>query len=353
MSGNVKKIKLKPLNFVMLTVSGIINALGIVLFLSPVNLFDSGFSGTSMFLGSITALPMSVYILILNLPFFAIGFKRQGAAFTIYSIYAVAVYSGAAFMLTDIIGIDLSGGSPFAGSDLLLCAIFGGLVSGVGSGLTIRFGGAIDGVEVMSVIFAKRLGITVGTFVMIYNVILYIIIGIVCGSWVLPMYSIVTYAVAIKAVDFIVEGLDKAKSAMIITFKPMEICAELSENFGRGITLMKGEGYYSGQEKTIVYFVVNRFQIGRLKAIVSSVDPGAYVTITEVSDVMRSIVKKEDIKENKAGAAADEKNSADNTAAPETETRAVSDKVQENAAAENISPDEAVSDEADKEAEKV
>ncbi|MDE7292807.1 MAG: YitT family protein [Oscillospiraceae bacterium] len=295
-----KKIQLSLFNFIMLTISGFINAVGIVLFLAPVNLFDSGFSGTAMFLGSITSLPMSVYILVLNLPFFALGFKRQGAAFTVYSIYAVAVYSAVAFLLTDVIGINLSGGSPFAGNDLLLCAVFGGLISGVGSGLTIRFGGAIDGVEVMSVIFAKRIGITVGTFVMIYNVILYIIIGIVCNSWVLPMYSIVTYTVAIKAVDFIVEGLDKAKAAMIITFKPREICAELSENFGSGITLMKGEGYYSGQEKTIVYFVVNRFQIGKLKTIVSSVDPGAYVTITEVSDVMRSIVKKSDIKPSSA-----------------------------------------------------
>lgn len=338
MSGSAKKIHLSPLNFVMLTVSGIINALGIVLFLSPVNLFDSGFSGTAMFLGSITALPMSVYILLLNLPFFAIGFKRQGAAFTVYSVYAVAVYSAAAFILTDVMGIDLSCGSPFAGNDLLLCAIFGGLVSGAGSGLTIRFGGAIDGVEVMSVIFAKSLGITVGTFVMIYNVILYIIIGIVCGSWVLPMYSIVTYAVAIKAVDFIVEGLDKAKSAMIITFRPMEICAELSENFGRGITLMKGEGYYSGQEKTIVYFVVNRFQIGRLKAIVSSVDPGAYVTITEVSDVMRSIVKKEEITEGKA--------------AVEAENEAADAEEQEVTAEENILPLEADGD-SEKETENV
>ncbi len=317
-----KKIELSLFNFIMLTISGFINAVGIVMFLSPVNLFDSGFSGTAMFLGSITSLPMSLYILILNLPFFALGFKRQGAAFTVYSIYAVAIYSAVAFLLTDVIGINLLNGSPFAGNDLLLCAVFGGLISGVGSGLTIRFGGAIDGVEVMSVIFAKRIGITVGTFVMIYNVILYIIIGIVCNSWVLPMYSIVTYTVAIKAVDFIVEGLDKAKAAMIITFKPREICAELSENFGSGITLMKGEGYYSGQEKTIVYFVVNRFQIGKLKAIVSSVDTGAYVTITEVSDVMRSIVKKSDIKPSPA---ADTEESENENTEAVTETSTLSE----------------------------
>ena len=296
--------KLKPLNFLLLSLSGTINAIGIVFFLSPVNLFDSGFSGTSMFLSAVTGLPLAVFLLILNIPFFIFGYKRQGAVFTIYSIYAVLIYSLASFVITDILPIDVSSSSPFAGTDLLLCAIFGGLISGVGSGLTIRFGGAIDGVEVMSVIFAKRMGITVGTFVMIYNVFLYIIIGIVCNSWVLPMYSILTYAAALKSVDFIVDGFDKAKAAMIITNKPNEICARLSESFGRGITLIKANGYYFNTEKTLVYFVINRFQIGKLKDIVSSIDPYAYVTINDISDVLRSSVRAKGPTDDKPGVSA-------------------------------------------------
>jgi len=282
---------LKPINFLLLTLSGTINAIGVVLFLAPVNLFDSGFSGTAMFLNEITNVPLSVFLLILNIPFFLFGLKRQGAKFTIYSIYAVTIYSLVSFLITDILPIDVSSSSPFAGTDLLLCAIFGGLISGIGSGLTIRFGGAIDGVEVMSVIFAKRLGMTVGTFVMIYNVLLYILIGIVCNSWTLPMYSIITYTVALKAVDFIVDGFDKAKAAMIITEKPTEICARLSESFGRGITLISATGYYMNNKKTLVYFVINRFQVGKLKDIVSSIDPYAYITINEISDVLRSSVR--------------------------------------------------------------
>ena len=129
------------------------------------------------------------------------------------------IYSLSSFVITDILPVDVSTSSPFAGEDLILCAVFGGLISGVGSGLTIRYGGAIDGIEVMAVIFSKKLNMTVGTFVMIYNVFLYIIIGIVFRSWELPLYSIITYAVAIKSIDFIVEGLDKAKSVMIITEK--------------------------------------------------------------------------------------------------------------------------------------
>lgn len=293
--------KLKPLNFLLLTLSGTINAIGIVFFLAPVNLFDSGFSGTAMFFNEITGIPLAVFLLVLNIPFFIFGYKRQGTVFTIYSIYAVLIYSLASFVITNILPIDVSSSSPFAGTDLLLCAIFGGLISGVGSGLTIRFGGAIDGVEVMSVIFAKRMGITVGTFVMIYNVFLYIIIGIVCNSWVLPMYSILTYAAALKSVDFIVDGFDKAKAAMIITNKPNEICARLSESFGRGITLIKANGYYFNTEKTLVYFVINRFQIGKLKDIVSSIDPYAYVTINDISDVLRSSVRAKGPTDDKPG----------------------------------------------------
>lgn len=296
--------KLKPLNFLLLTLSGTINAIGIVFFLAPVNLFDSGFSGTAMFFNEITGIPLAVFLLILNIPFFIFGYKRQGTVFTIYSIYAVLIYSLASFVITNILPIDVSSSSPFAGTDLLLCAIFGGLISGVGSGLTIRFGGAIDGVEVMSVIFAKRMGITVGTFVMIYNVFLYIIIGIVCNSWVLPMYSILTYAAALKSVDFIVDGFDKAKAAMIITSKPNEICARLSESFGRGITLIKANGYYFNTEKTLVYFVINRFQIGKLKDIVSSIDPYAYVTINDISDVLRSSVRAKGPTDDKPGVSA-------------------------------------------------
>ncbi len=278
--------KLKPITFVKLTVSGIINAIGVVMFLSPANLIDSGFSGTSMFLASVTKLPLAVFLLILNIPFFAFGLKRQGLTFTVYSLYAVGIYSLASYVITYVLPVEVVSSSPFTENDILLSAVFGGLISGIGSGLTIRFGGAIDGIEVLSVIFAKRLGITVGTFVMIYNVILYVVIGMVEQSWIIPLYSVISYAVAIKAVDFIVEGIDKEKSAMIITSEPMEICRRLSAEFGSGVTLMKASGYYSNENKTIVYFVVNRFQISKLKQVVRETDEKAFVTISDVSDIL-------------------------------------------------------------------
>lgn len=139
----------------------------------------------------------------------------------------------------------------------------------------------------MAVIFAKRLGITVGTFVMIYNVILYIVCGIVLQTWILPLYSIVTYFAGLKTIDFIIEGIDRAKSAMIITTMPDEICDKLSEEFGTGTTKMDCVGGYLKQQKAIVYFVTNRFQLGKVKSIVHGIDPAAYITITDVADVFK------------------------------------------------------------------
>lgn len=285
MLDKLKKFRIK--NFIFLTLAGIINSIGVTVFLYPVNLYDSGISGTSMLLAQITPdkLSLSIFLVALNIPLFLFGLKKQGFRFTVYAVYTVAIYSLSAWLITDILPIDVSVASPLAGTDLLLCALFGGIISGIGSGVAIRFGGAMDGIEVMAVIFAKRLDMTVGTFVMIYNVVLYIICGIAIKSWILPLYSIVTYAAALKTIDYIVEGMDRAKGAMIITSKPGEICAVLSEVFESGMTKIKAEGGYSNAEKTVVYFVVNRFQVPKMREIVHELDPEAYITITEVADV--------------------------------------------------------------------
>ena len=243
-----------------------------------------------MLLGQVTPewCTLSLFLIVLNVPIFIYGLKKQGFTFTVYSLFAVMVYSVGAWLITDVLPIDVTMASPLAGNDLLLCALFGGLVSGVGSGLTIRFGGAIDGIEVMSVIFAKKIGISVGTFVMCYNVVLYIICGCVMNSWILPLYSIVTYMAALKTVDFIVEGIDRSKGVMIITEKADAVTDALTEAFETGATIMPARGGYSKTEKNVVYFIVNRFQIAKMRNIVHTIDPKAFMTISEVADVFTS-----------------------------------------------------------------
>ena len=155
-------------------------------------------------------------------------------------------------------------------------------------GVDFRLG---DGIDVLSVVFAKKIGISIGTFVMLFNTALYTICGIALQSWILPLYSIVTYYVGSKVVDFITEGFDRAKCAMIVTVKANEISDALSEHFGSSGTIVKAIGGYSKEEKEIIYFIVNRFQINKLKIIVHNVDEYAFISLQEVAD----IIKKRDV----------------------------------------------------------
>lgn len=274
-------------NFLVLTFAGIINAIGVTIFLAPVKLYDTGISGTSMLLGQLTpsTFSLSLFLLILNIPLFLYGLKKQGPVFTIYAIYTVVIYSIFAWLIEDVLPINVSIASPLAGTDLLLCSLFGGLITGTASGFSLRFGGAMDGIEVLAVIFAKRIGISVGAFVMVYNVILYTICGFCLQSWILPLYSIVTYMAAIKAIDFIIEGFDRSKCAIIVTDQADDICNALSNEFQTGMTRLVARGGYSGEDKTMIYFILNRFQITTMKNIIRKIDPKAYIVISEVADV--------------------------------------------------------------------
>ena len=282
--------EIKSENILMLFIAGIINAFGVTMFLFPVKLYDSGISGLSMLLDQITPdyLTLSFFLVIINIPIFVFGLKRQGVSFTIYSIFAVTIYSVASFLIMDVLPIDVSFVSPLAGSDLLLCAVFGGVISGVGSGMTIRFGGAIDGIDVLSVIFAKRIGISIGTFVMLFNTLLYTICGIAIQSWILPLYSIVTYYAGSRTVDFITEGFNRSKCAMIVTVKADEISDALSDNFESSGTIVKAIGGYSKEDKEIIYFIVNHFQINKLKKIVHDIDRSAFISLQDVADIIKS-----------------------------------------------------------------
>ena len=281
--------ELRPFNFLVLTGAGAVNAFGVSMFLYPVKLYDSGISGLSMLLDQVTPtwLSLSVFLILLNFPIFLFGLRRQGLPFTVYSLYAITVYSLMSYLIMYVLPVDVNFVSPLAGRDLLLCAVFGGVISGVGSGLTIRFGGAIDGVDVLSVIFAKEIGISIGTFVMIFNTLLYIVCGMVINSWILPLYSIVTYFVGSKTVDFLVEGFDRSMCAMIVTTKSKQISAALNEQFKAGGTIVNATGGYSKNEKQIIYFIVNHFQINKLKKLVTDIDQNAFISLQNVAGIVR------------------------------------------------------------------
>ena len=281
------KYNIEPVKLLWMIVAGIVSAFGITCFLSPMHLYDSGIAGTSLLLSQLTPpfLNLSFFLVVLNVPLMLYGLKKQGVAFTVYSVFAVVVYSVTALIIEYETVFESE--SPIAGTDILLCAVFGGLICGAGSGIAVRHGGAIDGVEVMAVIFAKSLNLTVGTFMMIYNICLYIICGLLFHSWIVPLYSIVTYYVALNTIDFIAEGLDRSKSVMIVTEKGDEVSRVLMKEFGSGTTIIPAKGGFTAKDRTVVYFVVNRFQIARMRQIVHGVDPRAYMTISEVADIFK------------------------------------------------------------------
>lgn len=290
------KTKMLAVRYTALIIAGIINATGVVLFLSASGILDGGLSGTSMLFDKITPLPLAFFLVALNLPFFLLGAKRLGYSFILNSIVAIATYSLVSLLYQTVFHFGKE--ETALVHDMFLSAIFGGLLSGIGSGLTIRFGGAMDGMEATAVMFAKKVGLTVGQFVMAYNVVLYVIACFVFGDFTIGLYSIVTYYVGLKAVDGVVDGLDKAKGCFIVTGKGDKVAGALSKEFGRGVTLISSSGYHSKAKSVTIYCVVNRFEVGRLKSIVADTDPRAFVSINDISETVGTKIKYSSKKSN-------------------------------------------------------
>lgn len=280
-----EKFKIEWWRALILLLAGAINALGVVAFLLPSGILDGGISGLSVLLARLTPVSIAVFIACINLPFFLFGFKRMGLKFIVCSIIAIASYALFSYIFDSLVKLDEIMFKAVK-EDMLLCTIFGALISGAGSGLTIKMGGAIDGIEVTAVVFAKKLSLTVGQFVMMFNVILYVIACFLLKDFQIGLYSIVTYGIGLKAVDFIADGFDKGKGVFIITEKSDAVAETLSAEMGRGLTILDARGYYSGTDKTMLYCVVNRFEISRLKTLIAATDPTAFVTISDISEVL-------------------------------------------------------------------
>lgn len=282
--------QLRLYNILLVMISGIINATGVALFLIPASIIDGGFSGTSFILNQVTGWHVSIFIAVINFPFFIFAYKNQGARFIVYSLLAIGFYSLTTYLYQTVFKIDQFFYEQLK-NDVILCVLFGGLISGIGSGLAIRMGGAMDGLDCLAVAFSKRIGLTVGQFEMIYNALQYLLACVILNDVRVGLYSIVSYAVGLKAVDFVIEGLSRSKACFIITNKSEAMAEVISKEMRRGITLVPSKGYYSQTNINMLYVVVNRFEIGKLKKLVSDIDPRAFMTITEVGEVVGNMKK--------------------------------------------------------------
>lgn len=279
------------LSIILLLVAGAINSIGVGLLLMPSKVIDAEFSGLAMLINTLTGFNMSLLLLILNIPFYLVAFKLLGKKFIIFSIIGIGAYSFFMFLFLDVLKLCGDNNVSPITQVVILGAMFGGLLSGVGSGLMIRAGGSLDGFDVVALTLSKRVGLSVGTIIMCYNIVMYTIAGFILG-FDYPLYSIVAYAVGIKAVDGIVQGIGRAKAAMIITNKGDLMADKINAKLGRGITMLDAKGFFSKSQKTVIYYVVNRFEIAKLKDIVSEIDPEAFVSISDVSEAYGKHLKK-------------------------------------------------------------
>ena len=264
----------------MLTLGTIISSYAIEAFLIHNNILHGGVTGMSIIVSKLTSIPLSFLVLIISIPFFFVGFKNLGKGFLFRSIYTMLLFS-LSLSLFELI-------EP-ATEEMLLATVFGGILLGVSTGLVIRFGGCLDGSESVALVLSKNTNLSVGQIILIFNLIIYSIAGFIFGLDS-AMYSLLTYFITFKVIDFISEGLEQAKAALIITESGTSLSKEIYQKLGRTTTTLRGKGLISGQ-KEVLYCVLTRIEIYELKKIVANMDSSAFITILDVSDIIGNHIK--------------------------------------------------------------
>lgn len=270
----------KIITFVMLIVGSLVAAAALECFLIPNTILDGGITGISIILFKIFKIPLWLLVVVLNIPFIFIGYKNLGINFLYRTI--ISMVSFALFLsFFELI-------QPFT-EEILLATIFGGALLGLGVGIVIHFGGCVDGTESVAIVISKKTSLSVGQVVLFFNLIIFGIAGFIFG-FDRAMYSLLTYVITFKVIDFVSEGLEQAKAAMIITSKGTDLSKEIYKKLGRTTTTIRGKGLISG-EKEVLYCVLTRIEIFELRHLVEEMDESAFVTILDVSDIIGNHIK--------------------------------------------------------------
>ncbi len=268
------------LSYSFITLGTLIAALAIDILLIPNTILDGGVVGISMIISKLSTISLSVLVLIINIPFVLVGYKNLGKDFLIRTTFAMITF--ALFLkLLEII-------EPIT-NEMLLATVFGGALLGIGVGLVIRFGGCVDGTESVALVLTKKLNLSVGQIILIFNLIIYTVAAFLFGID-RALYSILTYFITFKMIDLVSTGLEQTKSAIIITDKGKDLAREIYNKLGRTTTMMEGKGLLSG-DKEILYCVLTRIEIYELKKIVSEMDDSAFISIGEVTDIIGNHIK--------------------------------------------------------------
>ncbi|MBA2871569.1 uncharacterized membrane-anchored protein YitT (DUF2179 family) [Anoxybacillus calidus] len=266
-------------------IGAVLMAVGLEIFLVPNKVIDGGITGISIMLSHITGFRLGIFIFLLNLPFFFMGYKQIGKTFAISTLFGITVLS---------IFTSLFHPVPAFTEDILLATIFGGMILGTGVGLVIRYGGALDGTEILAILMNKKLPFSVGEIIMFFNIFILGTAGFVF-TWDRAMYSILAYVIAFKTIDVVIKGLDESKSAWIISDNSEIIGDAIMNRLGRGVTYLSGEGAFSGDDKKVIFCVITRLEEAKLKEIVEENDPNAFLAIADMAEVRGGRFKKRDI----------------------------------------------------------
>ncbi|PWW27884.1 uncharacterized membrane-anchored protein YitT (DUF2179 family) [Cytobacillus oceanisediminis] len=273
----------KRIFFIIL--GAVLMGVGIEEFLVPNKILDGGIVGISIILSHLSGWKLGWFIFVLNIPFFYIGYKQIGKTFALSTLLGIAVLSATTLLLHDV---------PVFTEDLLLATVFGGIVLGIGVGMVIRYGGSLDGTEILAILVNKKLPFSVGEIIMFFNIFIFGTAGFVFG-WNRAMYSILAYFIAFKTIDVVIRGLDESKSAWIISENHQVIGEAILARLGRGVTYLNGEGAYTGDDKKVIFCVITRLEEAKLKAIVEEIDPNAFLAVADIAEVRGGRFKKKAI----------------------------------------------------------
>jgi len=281
MNINKERIIKEIISIVLITVGAALAAFSLEEFLIPNSILDGGVNGVSIILGKITSISISIFVIVLNIPFLLLAMKNMGKEFLLKSGYAMVVFS---------ILLEVFKKQEEVTGDTLLATVFGGVLLGIAVGLVIRYGGCLDGTEVAAILISKKTSFSLGQVVLAFNFIIYTVAGFLFGLD-RALYSLLTYFICYKVIDMVVEGVDQAKAVIIITKQAEEIANDIYKTLGRTVTKLDGKGLMNGDTE-IIYVVITRLELSEIQEIVNKPDRQAFVTVSEVSEIYGNHIKK-------------------------------------------------------------
>ena len=264
-----------------LTVGAVIYSAGLNLFLIPNHIIDGGITGISLLVQALTGIPFSLLIVILNLPFFYLGYRRLGAGLAVSSTYAIVVLSLCSSWFEQL--------RP-ATTDPFLSTIFGGIIIGIGVGIVIKSGGSTDGTEIVAIWMDNRTSFSVGEIIMFFNFFILGAAGFVF-SWNSAMYSLIAYFICSRMIDAVSTGLDSSKGVFIVTTDYDKVSDAIVHDMHRAVTRLHGQGGFLKDDKDVLYCVVTRLEVTKLKQVVHGIDSNAFLSVFDVQEVQGGLVK--------------------------------------------------------------